>query len=134
MESELSRVVDALPGLVWTASLGGEIDFLNRQWSDYTGFSRDKSYGKGWQAAVHPDELDETVRRWNAITGCGEPGEMVVRLRRFDGVVSAVPDAGFAGHRCGRTNRQMVRCRHRYRGHISAADRYRRPTSEPKHC
>ena len=85
MDSELSRVVDALPGLVWSASPGGEIDFVNRQWSDYTGFSRDASYGRGWQAAVHPEELDEVVERWEAITGCGEPGEMVVRLRRFGG-------------------------------------------------
>jgi PAS domain S-box-containing protein len=85
METELSRVVDALPGLVWTASLGGEIDFLNQQWFDYTGFSRDESYGKRWQAAVHPEQLDEMLGRWEAITGCREPGEMVVRLRRFDG-------------------------------------------------
>ena len=100
MESELSRVVDTLPGLVWTASLGGEIDFLNQQWSDYTGFSRDESYGRGWQAAVHPEELDEMVGRWQAITRCGEPAEMVVRLRRFDGAyrrfmmrVSPITDA-----------------------------------------
>jgi PAS domain S-box-containing protein len=85
MESELSRVVDALPALVWTASLGGEIDFLNQQWLDYTGISRDESYGRGWHSAVHPDELGGMVARWEAITGCGEPGEMVMRLRRFDG-------------------------------------------------
>ena len=47
MESELSRIVDALPGLVWTASAGGEIDFLDQQWFDHTGFNRDDSSGRG---------------------------------------------------------------------------------------
>lgn len=31
MENELSRVVDALPGLVWTALPNGHIDFVNRE-------------------------------------------------------------------------------------------------------
>ncbi len=85
METELNRVVNALPGLVWTASLDGEIEYLNQHWFDYTGFSRDESYGRRWQAAIHPEELDETVGRWEAIASCGKPDEMVVRLRRFDG-------------------------------------------------
>ena len=39
MENELSRVVDALPGLVWTALPDGRIDFLNQRWCEYTGLS-----------------------------------------------------------------------------------------------
>ena len=100
MESGSSRVVDALPGLVWTASLGGEIDFLNQQWFDYTGFSRDGAFGGAWQAAVHPGDLGEIVGGWGAITRGGKPAETVVRLRRFDGAyrrflmrISPVTDA-----------------------------------------
>jgi len=37
MENELSRVVDALPGLVWTALPDGRIDFFNQRWCEYTG-------------------------------------------------------------------------------------------------
>ena len=58
---------------------------FNRQWFDYTGFSLHESYGIGWQAAVHPDELNAVAGRWEAIIRCSEPGEMVMRLRRFDG-------------------------------------------------
>jgi PAS domain S-box-containing protein len=103
MESELSQVVNALPGLVCTASPAGDIDFLNQQWFDYTGFSRDQSYGGGWQAAVHPEELDATVGRWEAIISSAKADEMVLRLRRFDGAyrrflmrISPLTDA--AGH------------------------------------
>jgi PAS domain S-box-containing protein len=57
MENELSRVVDALPGLVWTALPDGHIDFLNQRWCRYTGLSVDEAYGRGWQIAIHPEDL-----------------------------------------------------------------------------
>ena len=52
MESELSCVVDALPGLVWTAFPDGRIDFMNQRWSEYTGIEIERSRGRGWQAAI----------------------------------------------------------------------------------
>jgi PAS domain S-box-containing protein len=85
MENELSRVVDALPGLVWTALPDGHVDFLNRRWCEYTGHSGDEAYGRGWQTAIHPEDLPELLERWRSILTSGEPGEMEARLRRFDG-------------------------------------------------
>src|SRR5260370_25866449 len=85
MENELSRVVDALPGLVWTAFPDGEIDFLNPRWCEYTGLSVDEGSGQGWLTAVHPDDLPGLVERWRSILASGEPREMEARLRRFDG-------------------------------------------------
>jgi PAS domain-containing protein len=55
MENELRRVVDALPGLVWTARADGHIDFLNQRWCEYTGRGVDEAYGEGWQTAIHPE-------------------------------------------------------------------------------
>ena len=85
MENELSRVVDALPGLVWTALPDGHIDFLNQRWCEYTGLSVDEAYGRGWQTAIHPDDLPELLERWRSVLASGEPREMEARLRRFDG-------------------------------------------------
>jgi PAS domain S-box-containing protein len=85
MESQLSRVVDALPGLVWTALPDGHIDFLNQRWCEYTGLSVDEAYGRGWQTAIHPEDLPELLERWRSILASGEPDEMEARLRRFDG-------------------------------------------------
>jgi PAS domain S-box-containing protein len=85
MENELSRVVDALPGLVWTARPDGHIDFLNQRWCDYTGLSVDEAYGRGWQTAIHPEDLPELLERWQSILASGEPSETEARLRRFDG-------------------------------------------------
>src|ERR1700730_14682897 len=85
MENEPSRVVDALPGLVWTARPDGHIDFLNQRGCDYTGRSVDEAYGRGWQTAIHPEDLPELLERWQSILASGEPSETEARLRRFGG-------------------------------------------------
>jgi PAS domain S-box-containing protein len=85
MEIELRCIVDALPGLVWTARLDGHIDFLNQRWCEYTGLSVDEAYGRGWQTAIHPDDLPELLERWRSILASRESREMEARLRRFDG-------------------------------------------------
>ncbi|SKD05497.1 PAS domain-containing protein [Paraburkholderia hospita] len=84
MENELLQVVDALPGLVWTALPNGHVDFLNRRWCEYTGMSA-KDALQCWQKAIHPGDLPELLGRWRAILTSGEPQEMDARLRRFDG-------------------------------------------------
>ena len=61
MKNELSSVVDALPGLVWTALADGQVDFVNRQWCEYTGLSLNDSCGDGWQKAIHQDDLPQLL-------------------------------------------------------------------------
>lgn len=85
MEVDLRRVVDALPGLVWTALPDGYIDFLNLRWSEYTGLDAEAAFGQGWQTVVHPEDLPDLLRRWQSVLASGRPHEMQARLRRFDG-------------------------------------------------
>jgi PAS domain S-box-containing protein len=81
MEGELGAVVDALPGLVWTAFPDGQIDYLNQRWSDYTGLGVEESRGRGWQAAVHLEDLTELLAGWRVDSGSRAPVETQVRLR-----------------------------------------------------
>jgi PAS domain S-box-containing protein len=85
MESELSRVVDALPGIVWTAFPDGQIDFLNQRWCEYTGLEADRSHGRGWQAAVHPEDLSGLLAGWQGVPGSSAPVETEARVRGSDG-------------------------------------------------
>lgn len=85
MEKQLNDVIDALPGLVWTALPDGHIDFLNQRWCEYTGLGVGEGCGDGWQSAIHPDDLAELLELKRSILASGEPGEMEARLRRFDG-------------------------------------------------
>ena len=85
MDSEPSCVVDALPGLVWTALANGHIEYLNRRWCEFTGLGVDELRGQAWQRTVHPDDLSQLLERWHAMLKSGKPGDMEARLRRFDG-------------------------------------------------
>ena len=86
MENQFSRVVDALPGLVWTALPDGQTDFLNTRWREYTGLGFDQASGHAWQKALHPEDRQALVSFWQSILASGEAGETEARLRRFDGV------------------------------------------------
>lgn len=85
MQSELSRVVDALPGLIWTALEDGHVDFVSQGWCEYTGCNADDARGNGWLVAVHPDDRARHFANWQSVRSSGAPGEMETRLRRFDG-------------------------------------------------
>ena len=86
MEIDLSRVIDLLPGLVWTALPDGRADFVNKRWCEYTGLSFDEACGVGWVAALHPDDASKVLENWQSLIAAGEPGELETRLRRADGV------------------------------------------------
>ncbi len=85
MKNEVSRMVDALPGLIFTALPDGHIDFINQRWCEYTGLGVDEACGRGWQAGIHSEDLPELLERWRMILASGQQGEMEARLRRFDG-------------------------------------------------
>jgi PAS domain S-box-containing protein len=85
MEDDLSRILNALPGLVWTSLPDGQIDFVNGRWCEYTGLRVDEACGCGWKTAIHPEDLRELLPHWQSILASGESGEMEARLRSFDG-------------------------------------------------
>ena len=86
MDNELSRVVDALPVLVWTALPDGRADFLNQRWLEYTGLNYEVALGRGWDSILHPDDLPTLLVQWSNIIASGQPGTLEARMRRFDGV------------------------------------------------
>ncbi|MES1174657.1 MAG: PAS domain-containing protein [Myxococcales bacterium] len=86
MENELVRLVDALPGFVWTADSDGELDFLNRRWLDFVGLSLEQARGSGWQVAIHLDDMDHLLAHFRACLASGEPVNCEGRMRRSDGV------------------------------------------------
>ncbi|TCN21229.1 PAS domain-containing sensor histidine kinase [Sinorhizobium americanum] len=85
MEFDLSRVLDALPAMVWIALPDGQLELVNRCWSEFTGLSLDEAHGWEWQAAVNPDDLPALLERWRSILTSCQPGEIEARVRRFDG-------------------------------------------------
>ena len=96
MKDELRQAIDTIPGFVWSALPDGSVDFLNRRWCDYTGLSLQDASGRGWQSAIHPEDLPQLVSYWSSLLNGREPGEFEARLRRSDGtfrwfLIRAVP-------------------------------------------
>jgi len=79
-------LAEATPGLLWTATAGGNVDYVNQRWTDYTGISAEDSKDWNWQSAVHADDLPSCVARWARALQSGENFEVEYRLRRADGV------------------------------------------------
>src|SRR5713101_6338874 len=84
-EDRYRTIVDAIPAMAWSGRPDGSVEFLNRRWLDYTGFSLDEALAWGWKAAVHPEDLDPLTDRWRALLASVQAGEIEARLRRYDG-------------------------------------------------
>ena len=84
-ERSLDLIIDAMPALVWSARPDGIADFFNQHYLDFIGFSSDQASGRGWTAAVHPEDLIGLMAMWERIMASGAPGEAEARLRRHDG-------------------------------------------------
>lgn len=84
-EKSFRIAIDTIPGLAWFGGADGPVEFLNRQWCDYTGVSLDDALGWGWTATIHPDDLPGLEARWRGTLQRPAPGELEARVRRFDG-------------------------------------------------
>jgi PAS domain S-box-containing protein len=82
--SEFRTIINTIPAIAWSSRPDCSVDFVNNRWEEYTGLSSEQSYGEGWQAAIHPEDLPGLLKNWERsraiVTDTGE-----VRLRRFDG-------------------------------------------------
>jgi PAS domain S-box-containing protein len=77
--------IDTIPGLAWFGSAEGPVEFLNRQWCDYTGISMDQALGWGWTVTIHPDDMAALEAQWRSALAQGAAGELEARVRRSDG-------------------------------------------------
>jgi two-component system phosphate regulon sensor histidine kinase PhoR len=72
--------------MTWTNLPDGNFSSYNQRWYDYTGLNFAETGGFGWQQVVHPDDLAETVDKFNRSLQNGEMLEVENRYRRHDGV------------------------------------------------
>ena len=85
-ESSLRRVIDTIPALAWCARPDGSMEFLNRQWHNYTGLSPAETMGWGYQAAFHPEDRQNGIDKCRKLFSENGPAESEIRLRRHDGI------------------------------------------------
>lgn len=86
-EARYRNLIETIPQLVWVAAADGltAVD-VNHRWLEYTGQTDTAIKGRGWLAAVHPDDVESVLAHWEAVINGGAHYEAEYRLRRADGV------------------------------------------------
>ena len=81
----LRDVIETIPAYVWSALPDGFVDFVNRRWLEFSGFSLNHAVGWGWADAVHPEDRDRLLEAWRGALASGEALETEARMRSADG-------------------------------------------------
>lgn len=79
-EQSLRAITDAMPQLFWATDENGAHTYFNRRWYEYTGFSEEESTGFGFANALHTDDKERTLARWQRAWRDGEPYEIEYRF------------------------------------------------------
>jgi signal transduction histidine kinase len=102
-EQRLRLVVDTTPAMLNSCRPDGYLDYVNKGWLDYFGFSLETAldradvmkvaapseadmYGGEWRPIIHPDDLAAFKDRWKSTLASGKSDEYEARVRRFDRV------------------------------------------------
>ncbi len=78
-------LAESMPQKIFTAAPNGDVDYFNQQWMEFTGLTFEQIRDWGWQQFIHPDDLEENVRRWKHSIETGDSFELEHRCRRRDG-------------------------------------------------
>jgi PAS domain S-box-containing protein len=84
-DKKFRDAVETIPAMAWIAGPDGTVQFMNRRWVEYTGLSHLGTVVEVGENAIHPEDLDRSVKRMGASFVSGEPFEDEVRVRRIDG-------------------------------------------------
>jgi PAS domain S-box-containing protein len=96
-EKQLRAVVEGMPTMAFSVRPDGSPEFVNRRWAAYSGVSTGATAdGRGWEAAIHPDDVEGHLNKWRAALATGAPFENEARHRGAGGeyrwfLVRAVP-------------------------------------------
>lgn len=84
-EEKFRSLSNSVPQHVWTADGNGSINFYNQSVFEFSGLTMEQLQGDGWGHIIHPDDLEENIKRWKKSVGEGVPFLYEHRFRRNDG-------------------------------------------------
>jgi len=78
-------LAESMPQKIFTAAPGGEVNYFNRQWIEFSGLTFEQLQEQGWTGITHPDDLEADSQIWEQSLTTGEPFQIQHRFRRADG-------------------------------------------------
>ena len=84
-EARQRVLTEAIPQLLWTADQEGRCTYVSQACADFLGMAPSEILDGGWLGCVHPDDLEETGKKWSEALQLGATFVVEYRLRRNDG-------------------------------------------------
>jgi PAS domain S-box-containing protein len=84
-EYNLKKIIETVPGLIWSNGADGEPIDINQRMLDYGGMRFEDFKYRCWDALVHPADYPEIEQSFSHAIETGTSYEGVMRLRRADG-------------------------------------------------
>src|SRR5271157_1514929 len=78
--------IEVTEDLGWTTNADGEVVEDTPSFRKFSGRTYEEVKGRGWSKALHPDDLERTIKVWEEATRTKSKYETEFRLRRHDGV------------------------------------------------
>lgn len=84
-EERYRSYIEVTGQIGWSTDAEGNVMDDIPAWRRYTGQTSDEIKGSGWSSAIHPDDLNRTIEKWQKSITEGCFYETEYRIRRFDG-------------------------------------------------
>ena len=81
-EENLRLVLESLPQITSTSSADGTNIYFNKYFFEYSGISREDANKNGWNAILHPEEIQDILDEWDDCKKQGKDFYKEIRLRR----------------------------------------------------
>lgn len=92
-ENYFRKLTDAVPSIIWITRADGYCIFLNKNWYDYTGQTKEEAEGFGWLNATHPDDKKNVEVAFLEANKNQEYFSIAYRLRNKDGEFHWIMDS-----------------------------------------
>jgi PAS domain S-box-containing protein len=82
---DLRNLIETMPTPAVCALPDGSVEFVNREWQEYTGCPTQQLNRWVWQTTIHPDDAAKFTDELTAALAGGRPFQTEARIRRADG-------------------------------------------------
>ncbi len=60
------------PGAIYQTDVNGNCTYVNEIWCELVGLSKERSLGRGWSEALHPEDRDRITKAWHESVASGK--------------------------------------------------------------
>ena len=82
--AERQAAFNSVPGMLWTATADGRVDFYNDRCRSFLG-PTPGGRAMHWISALHPEDAAAALEQWQLCSAAGSSFEAEYRIRRHDG-------------------------------------------------